>query len=122
MVASGAPAELLVWVSAIYTGTGMSAHVNVAVQLPRFLSLTFNNPCAHRIHHAVDQFAGNRNFGGVLMVWDVVFGTYIAPHDYELGDVGMEHNTLPESFWGQYFAFLRWDSLDRAPVRQPGGR
>lgn len=36
----------------------------------------FNSPANHRVHHAADAIYLDKNFGGVLMVFDHLFGTY----------------------------------------------
>lgn len=38
----------------------------------------FNTPSAHRVHHAAEGASLDRNFGGLLMIWDRLFGTYEA--------------------------------------------
>jgi len=37
-----------------------------------------NTPSAHRVHHARNLQYIDKNFGGILMVWDRLFGTYKA--------------------------------------------
>jgi sterol desaturase/sphingolipid hydroxylase (fatty acid hydroxylase superfamily) len=36
-------------------------------------------PWAHRYHHAIDERLAGANFGGVLSIWDRIFGTYVEP-------------------------------------------
>ena len=36
----------------------------------------FVSPSNHRVHHAVNDRYLDRNYGGVLLVWDRLFGTY----------------------------------------------
>lgn len=36
-----------------------------------------NTPSAHRVHHAVNEVYLDRNYGGTLMLWDRLFGTWI---------------------------------------------
>lgn len=36
----------------------------------------FNTPSQHRVHHALNSHYRNKNFGGVLSIFDGVFGTY----------------------------------------------
>jgi sterol desaturase/sphingolipid hydroxylase (fatty acid hydroxylase superfamily) len=36
----------------------------------------FNSPSNHRVHHAVNPQYLDRNYGGVLMIFDHLFGTY----------------------------------------------
>ena len=44
--------------------------------------LLFNAPVFHRVHHAADAGYIDRNFGGVLLVFDRLFGTF-APYQGE---------------------------------------
>lgn len=37
----------------------------------------FNTPTHHRVHHAINPPYINKNYGGVLIVWDKLFGTYV---------------------------------------------
>jgi sterol desaturase/sphingolipid hydroxylase (fatty acid hydroxylase superfamily) len=48
-----------------------------------WLEWLVNTPSAHRVHHASNPEYIDKNFGGVLMVWDHLLGTYQA----ERGDV-----------------------------------
>ncbi len=36
----------------------------------------FNTPSAHRVHHGSNKQYHDKNYGGILMVWDRLFGTY----------------------------------------------
>jgi len=36
-----------------------------------------DTPSAHRVHHAKNPQYLDKNFGGVFMIWDRIFGTYI---------------------------------------------
>jgi sterol desaturase/sphingolipid hydroxylase (fatty acid hydroxylase superfamily) len=61
-------------------------HANVTIETGA-LKYLFVTPQSHRIHHALSVAVRDRNFGAVFSVWDVLFGTYVAPshEDYELG-------------------------------------
>ena len=43
----------------------------------------FCAPSNHRVHHAVNDRYLDRNYGGVLIVWDRLFGTYAEEDDAE---------------------------------------
>jgi sterol desaturase/sphingolipid hydroxylase (fatty acid hydroxylase superfamily) len=43
-----------------------------------FLEKIFNTPSSHRVHHGSDDEYLDKNFGGVLIIWDLLFGTYRA--------------------------------------------
>ncbi len=40
------------------------------------LEWVFNTPSHHRVHHASNSEYLDRNFGGVLIIWDRLFGTF----------------------------------------------
>ena len=41
-----------------------------------WLDEIFNTPSVHRVHHASNEKYLDKNFGGILMIWDKLFGTY----------------------------------------------
>ncbi len=41
----------------------------------------FNTPSHHRVHHGMDPEYLDRNFGGILIIWDRIFGTF-APETF----------------------------------------
>lgn len=41
-----------------------------------FLEIIFNTPSHHRVHHGVNPEYLDKNHGGVLIVWDKIFGTF----------------------------------------------
>ena len=43
----------------------------------------FCAPSNHRVHHAVNDKYLDKNYGGILIVWDRLFGSYIAEDDAE---------------------------------------
>ena len=43
----------------------------------------FNSPSNHRVHHGRNTLYLDKNHGGILMIWDRLFGTYQAELDAE---------------------------------------
>lgn len=41
-----------------------------------WLDSIFNTPSVHRVHHGTNDWCIDKNFGGILMIWDHIFGTY----------------------------------------------
>ncbi|MEO0369199.1 MAG: sterol desaturase family protein [Pseudomonadota bacterium] len=56
-------------------------HVEWVKKLPRPIELIFNTPSHHRVHHASNIRYLDRNHGGVLIIWDRLFGTFAAERD-----------------------------------------
>lgn len=48
-----------------------------------------NTPSAHRVHHARNADYLDRNHGGVTMIFDRLFGTYVAERDDEPVELGL---------------------------------
>jgi sterol desaturase/sphingolipid hydroxylase (fatty acid hydroxylase superfamily) len=89
-----------------------------------------NTPSAHRVHHGANPEYLDANYGGVLMVFDRLFGTYRAERDdvpvrYGLVQPLTTHNPLKIEFneWSRLGADLWharspravWDALFMPP-------
>lgn len=51
-------------------------HTTAINRLPRWFEAVFNTPSHHRVHHASNIRYLDRNHGGVLIIWDRLFGTF----------------------------------------------
>jgi len=51
-------------------------HTEVVRKLPAPIEWLFNTPSHHRVHHAKNERYLDRNHGGVLILWDRLFGTF----------------------------------------------
>ncbi|WP_417511817.1 sterol desaturase family protein [Methylophaga sp.] len=47
----------------------------------RWLDWWFNTPSVHRVHHGSNPQYLDKNYGGILMIWDHLFGTYQKEHE-----------------------------------------
>ncbi|OKH92846.1 sterol desaturase family protein [Streptomyces uncialis] len=51
-------------------------HTERVGKLPRAVEYVLNTPSHHRVHHASQGGYLDRNFGGILIVWDRLFGSF----------------------------------------------
>lgn len=51
-------------------------HTERVQKLWRPVELVMNTPSHHRVHHASNPEYLDRNYGGILIVWDRIFGTF----------------------------------------------
>ena len=51
-------------------------HTERIGKLPRPIELVFNTPSHHRVHHGSQEQYLDKNYGGVLIVWDRLFGSF----------------------------------------------
>jgi sterol desaturase/sphingolipid hydroxylase (fatty acid hydroxylase superfamily) len=51
-------------------------HTERVRKLPRWFEAIFNTPSHHRVHHGSNRQYLDRNHGGILIIWDKLFGTF----------------------------------------------
>jgi sterol desaturase/sphingolipid hydroxylase (fatty acid hydroxylase superfamily) len=51
-------------------------HTERIGRLPRPLEAVLNTPSHHRVHQGANELYLDRNYGGILIIWDRIFGTY----------------------------------------------
>ena len=56
-------------------------HTEMVDKLPKPFELIFNTPSHHRVHHGCKSTQIDTNFGGVLIIWDRLFGTFVDERD-----------------------------------------
>ena len=51
-------------------------HTERIDKLPRPFEFVFNTPSHHRVHHGMDKVYLDKNYGGILIIWDRLFGSF----------------------------------------------
>lgn len=51
-------------------------HTEAVGKLPRWFEFVFNTPSHHRVHHGSNQAYLDKNYAGILIVWDRLFGSF----------------------------------------------
>lgn len=51
-------------------------HTEAIDRLPRWFEFIMNTPAHHRVHHAVNPKYLDKNYAGVFIIWDRMFGTF----------------------------------------------
>ncbi|MEM7277638.1 MAG: sterol desaturase family protein [Pseudomonadota bacterium] len=64
-------------------------HTEGVHKLPRWYEAVFNTPSHHRVHHGKDPQYLDSNYAGTLIVWDKLFGTFVAEHETEYPNYGL---------------------------------
>lgn len=52
-------------------------HTETVGKLPRWVEYIFDTPSNHRAHHGTNEAYIDKNYGGVLIIFDRIFGTYV---------------------------------------------
>jgi sterol desaturase/sphingolipid hydroxylase (fatty acid hydroxylase superfamily) len=80
--------------------------------IPRlgWFEYVFNSPSSHRVHHAANLEYLDKNYGGMLIIFDRLFGTYAAERDdvkirYGLVEPELSNNPIKIEFveWRKLF-------------------
>jgi sterol desaturase/sphingolipid hydroxylase (fatty acid hydroxylase superfamily) len=58
-------------------------HTEVVGRMPRWFEAVMNTPSHHRVHHATNPRYLDANYAGVFIVWDKLFGSFVAETDVE---------------------------------------
>ncbi|HUO72252.1 MAG TPA: sterol desaturase family protein [Solirubrobacteraceae bacterium] len=51
-------------------------HTERIGRMPRVYEAIFNTPSHHRVHHGSNDVYLDKNYGGILIIWDRLFGTF----------------------------------------------
>jgi sterol desaturase/sphingolipid hydroxylase (fatty acid hydroxylase superfamily) len=107
-------------------------HTERIGKLPRPLEAVLNTPSHHRVHHGANEQYLDRNYGGILVIWDRLFGSFepegervrygltknlatfnpvrVAFHEY----TALAHDLRTARSWR-----TRWNLLLRGPGYEP---
>ncbi|MBO3744617.1 sterol desaturase family protein [Streptosporangiaceae bacterium NEAU-GS5] len=76
MIAVGVHPAVLAFCGSVNLVYQFWIHTERIDTMPRWFEFLFNTPSHHRVHHASQGGYLDRNFGGVLIVWDRLFGSF----------------------------------------------
>ena len=102
-------------------------HTERIGKLPWPLEAVLNTPSHHRVHHGANEQYLDRNYGGILIIWDRLFGTYEpedGAHAAEGGGSGVLYGLTKniETFNPVRVAFHEYIALWRDVRRAPTWR
>ncbi|XP_061771504.1 alkylglycerol monooxygenase isoform X1 [Nerophis ophidion] len=69
------------------------------------LEWIFNTPKHHRVHHGRNEYCIDKNYGGILIIWDRLFGTFAAEEDKVMYGLVFPVNTF-EIITNQFHYYL----------------
>ena len=95
-------------------------HTEVIGRMPRWFEAVMNTPSHHRVHHAVNARYLDRNYAGVFIVWDRMFGTFEPEIDEDRPRYGIVRQL--GSFNILWAAFHEWIGIARDMWTAPGWR
>lgn len=98
LLALGFDAKVFAGVAPLLTLHAIFLHADVPWSFGK-LGYVISSPRFHRWHHTSEAEGLDKNFAGLLPLWDLVFGTFHLP-DHAPERFGIRED-LPEGVWGQ---------------------
>lgn len=99
----GFDVKLLLAVAGIDSLFQFLIHTKHIYKLPAFFEFIFNTPSHHRVHHARNPKYIDKNYAGVFIIWDRMFGTFKAeelPNEIVFGITKPYNNFNP--IWANF--------------------
>lgn len=93
-------------------------HTELIRRMPKWFEFIFNTPSHHRVHHASNVRYLDQNHGGILIIWDRLFGTFQEERDEDKPKYGITTNINTYNLFkiaGHEFVAL-WADVKRAPT------
>ena len=78
LILIGFPLPMIVFVHGVNLVYQFWIHTEAIDRLPRWFEAVMNTPSHHRVHHAVNARYLDANYAGVFIVWDRMFGSFVA--------------------------------------------
>ncbi|MBI5105834.1 MAG: sterol desaturase family protein [Solirubrobacterales bacterium] len=106
-------------------------HTERIHRLPRWFEAIFNTPSHHRVHHGANEQYLDKNYGGILVIWDRLFGTFEPEGErvrYGLTTNLGTFNPVRVAFheyidlWHDVRRARRWRTRAQLALRGPGWR
>ncbi|MDP4573627.1 sterol desaturase family protein [Qipengyuania sp. G39] len=94
-------------------------HTEAIDKMPRWFEAVMNTPSHHRVHHATNPRYLDRNYAGVFIVWDKLFGTF----EPEVKDEKIRYGIVKQlgSFNLLWAVFHEWIGIAQDMWRAPRG-
>ncbi|VWX58959.1 sterol desaturase family protein [Sphingorhabdus sp. 109] len=102
----GIPPALVFFLSGLNLVYQYWIHTEAIDRMPRWFESVMNTPSHHRVHHATNPRYLDRNYAGVFIIWDKMFGTFEPETDAEKIQYGIVKNL--DSFNLLWAAFHEW--------------
>ncbi len=116
----GFPPRMILFCAGLNLVYQFFIHTESVQKLPKLLEWAFNTPSHHRVHHGTNARYLDRNYGGVFIVWDRLFGTFEAERDDEPVRYGIVRNLA--TFNPLWVAFHEWVAIGSDVISARGLR
>jgi sterol desaturase/sphingolipid hydroxylase (fatty acid hydroxylase superfamily) len=117
LIIIGFPVEMLFFVGGLNLIYQFWIHTEAIDRMPKWFEAVMNTPSHHRVHHATNPRYLDRNYAGVFIVWDKLFGTFTPEVDGERIRYGIVKQL--GGFGLLWSAFHEWIAIFQDMARAP---
>lgn len=93
-------------------------HTEMIGRMPRWFEAVMNTPSHHRVHHATNPRYLDKNYAGVFIIWDRMFGSFVRERDDDRPRYGIVRNL--GSYNLLWAAFHEWVGIAKDVWKAPG--
>tara|TARA_R110000868_G_scaffold136049_1_gene348783 strand:- start:7048 stop:8280 length:1233 start_codon:yes stop_codon:yes gene_type:complete len=97
------PAQWVLPMVAFHLILQLIPHTRIVPKLPIWIESWLNTPSHHRVHHACNKQYRNKNFGGFIIIWDKIFGSWVEEKEEPYFGV-----TTPPRTWDPVAINIQW--------------
>jgi sterol desaturase/sphingolipid hydroxylase (fatty acid hydroxylase superfamily) len=116
----GFPPALIVFEKGVSLVYQFWIHTETVGRLPAWFEAVMNTPSHHRVHHATNPRYLDRNYAGIFIIWDRLFGSFAAEESSDPCRYGLVKNI--GTFNPLRIALHEWVSILRDLTAAPGWR
>lgn len=113
----GFPPEMVFFCGAVNLIYQFWIHTELVDKMPAWFEYWFNTPSHHRVHHAANAAYLDANYADVFVIWDRMFGSFIAEDGGNPPKYGLVNNL--RGFNLLHAAFHEWAAIARDVASAP---
>lgn len=115
-LALGVREEVIALRFLVFAAHGFFQHCNIELKLGP-LNYLVAGPELHRWHHSKLIAESNANYGNTVVLWDLLFGTFFAPKNRRVDELGLYNRAYPLDLLPQLWSpFLPGADKQQAPL------
>jgi alkylglycerol monooxygenase len=107
----GVSPDLILILVAINLVYQLIPHTRVIGKLPAWISSWLNTPYHHQVHHAANRIYWDKNYGGTLIIWDRLFGTYQDQTEPVYYGVAIHPKSWDSVYLNFHWFFILWNDM-----------
>jgi sterol desaturase/sphingolipid hydroxylase (fatty acid hydroxylase superfamily) len=107
--------QTFILAASIHTLYQFWIHTQAIKKLPSWIEFWLNTPSHHRVHHGVNPQYIDKNHGGLLIIWDRIFGTFEEEKEEVKYGITQNINSWNPAWANWHYYHDMWKLFRKAP-------